>query len=107
MAKMGGAALAPFPLVSHANIDFASPRGAPDGRFIAVERRSLGGASQIAIVTAASGDVRVVVPTGRNAGPVWSADGTTILFAAATDEMPFQIFAVSVQDGTVRRLEGT
>ena len=97
----------PLPLVSQPNVDFASPRWSPDGRFIAAERRPLGGAAEIAIVTAATGDLRVVVPTGRNAGPVWSADGATILFAAANDEKPFQIFSVSVDDGVIRRLEGT
>jgi WD40 repeat protein len=49
----------------------------------------------------------VVVPTGRNAVPVWSADGATIFFAAARDELPFQIFSVSIDDGTIRRLDGT
>ena len=106
-ARLADRTLVPTPLVSQPNVDFGSPRWSPDGRFIAVERRTLGGASEIAVVTAATGDLRVVVPTGRNAGPVWSADGATILFAAANDDVPFRIFAVGLGDGTIRRLEGT
>ena len=106
-ARLTDRVLVPFPLVSWPNVDYGSPRWSPDGRFIAVERRTSGGAAEIAIVTVATGDQRVVVPSGRNAGPVWSADGTTIFFAAANDKAPFQIFALSVSDGTVRRLDGT
>jgi hypothetical protein len=106
-ARLADRALAPRPLVSSPDVDFGSPRWSPDGRFIAVERRARGAAAEITIVTVATGDLRVIVPNGRNAGPVWSADGTTIFFAAARDEMAFQIFAVSVSDGTIRRLHGT
>lgn len=106
-ARLQAGRLVPFPLVSQPNVDFASPRWSPDGRSIAAERRTQGGPSEIALVNAATGDVRVLVATGRNAGPVWSPDGSTIIFAAASDDVPFQIFSVAVSGGAIQRLEGT
>ena len=106
-AKLSAGRVVPVSLVSQPAVDFASPRWSPDGRSIAVERRALGGPSEIAVVDAATGAVRVVVAAGRNAAPVWSSDSSTIFFASATDDLPFRIFAVDPQTGAIRRLEDT
>jgi Tol biopolymer transport system component len=93
-------------LASAADVDFGSPRWSPDGTRIAAERRTRG-ASQIVVVDAASGAIAVVVPSGRNAAPVWAPDGSTIFFAAASESEPFRIHAVAAGGGPIRKLEGT
>jgi hypothetical protein len=110
--------LTPAVLASAPDVHFAAPRWSPDGTRIAAERRiqvdeawsppyTARGASEIVVIDAATRAVQVVVPQGRNAGPVWSADGSTIFFAAATEGEPFQIFSVPAAGGEIRRLEGT
>lgn len=81
----------PKVLASAAEVSFASPRWSPDGKAIVAERRIRGGASEIVLVDPADGGTRVLVPRGRNAGPVWSADGSTIYFARAGRDHAFQI----------------
>ncbi|MGB2715745.1 MAG: BamA/TamA family outer membrane protein [Vicinamibacterales bacterium] len=97
----------PRALASAPDQHFAGPRWSPDGTRIVAERRVHGGASEIVLVDAESGELHVLVGSGRNAGPVWSPDGSTIYFAAASSEHPFQICSISVAGGPVRRLEGT
>jgi dipeptidyl aminopeptidase/acylaminoacyl peptidase len=92
-------------LSSVADHHFANPRWSPDGTRIAAERRVRGGASEIVLVDAASGDLRVLIGGGRNAGPVWSSDGSTIYFATAAGEHPFRIRSIAVDGGAVRELE--
>jgi Tol biopolymer transport system component len=95
----------PRQLASVPDHHFAGPRWSPDGKWIVAERRVRGGASEIVVVSAATGDVRVLVATGRNAGPIWSPDGSTIFFASVTHEHPFQIRSIAVDGGPVRQLE--
>ena len=97
----------PAVLVSEPGVDFAAPRWSPDGRTIAVERRSLGGPSEIVLVDAATGSVRRLThgPAGaRMSGPAWAPDGRTVYFASSGDRRPFEIQAADVADGNVRRL---
>jgi hypothetical protein len=99
--------LAPTALVSVPEVDFASPRWSPDGAQIAAERRRRGGASEIVVVDATTGVIRVLVPHGRNATPVWSPDGSHIFFAFATDRDPFRLGMVPSAGGDVRVLDST
>ena len=99
----------PVALVSEDAAEFSSPRWSPDGRFIAAERRRLGGRSEIVIVDVASRVVRTAASSsrGRNAGPVWVPDGSALLFSSDRDGAAFRIYGAEVATGLVRRLRGT
>ena len=102
-----GAVGVPDALSSEAGVDFAAPRWSPDGRRIAVERRRLGGPSEIVVVDAATGSIDRVArgtPAARMSSPAWSPDGRTLLFASSRDGRPFEIHAMDVGSGTIRRL---
>ena len=74
---------------------------------IAVERRLLGGPSEIVVVDATTGSIERVAretPAARMSGPAWSPDGQTLLFAASQDGRPFEIHAMDVSSGKIRRL---
>jgi Tol biopolymer transport system component len=98
----------PSVLLSDEGVEYSSPRWSPDGRSIAVERRRLGGPSEIAIVDVATRRSRPVVssPDGRNVTPSWLS-ATTVLFASTRGGEPFRIYAVDIPSGAVRRLNGT
>ncbi|MFL6279884.1 MAG: BamA/TamA family outer membrane protein, partial [Vicinamibacterales bacterium] len=98
----------PSILLSDEGVEYSSPRWSPDGRLIAVERRRLGGASEIVLVDVASGRARPIVSSrdGRNVRPNWLSP-TTVLFASDRGGEPFSIYAVDVGSGAVRRLNGT
>jgi hypothetical protein len=98
----------PSILVSEAGTEYSSPRWSPDGRSIAVERRELGGPSEIAIVDLASRRVRTLVSSrsARNVTPRWLSSAT-LLFASDRDGKPFSIYRVDVDTGVIRRLNGT
>src|SRR4029453_6183260 len=70
--------------------DYATPRWSPDGRSIAVERRLVGGPSEIVIVDVATRRERRVVSSrdARNVTPYWLSP-TTLLFASDRDGRPF------------------
>ncbi len=104
-----GALARPAPLASEESTEFSAPRWSPDGRFVAAERRRLGGPSEIVVIDAATGDVRTLLSSrrGRNVGPMWLRDGATILFSSDRDGGPFFIYGVDVTTGAVRRLLGT
>lgn len=99
---------APTVLLSQAAIDYSSPRWSPDGRSIAVERRRLGGPSEIVVVDAATGQARAVVSShdARNVTPAWLSP-TTVLFASDRGGQPFSIYSVDIAGGALRRLDGT
>jgi Tol biopolymer transport system component len=108
MPPVRGAIETPAALVNEANVDFASPRWSPDGRWIAAERRQLGGASEIVLVDPRSGSVRALpAPGTRNASPAWTPDGVRVLFASAVGDEPFQIYAADVNTGALAKLHGT
>ena len=67
-------------VLSEPDTQFNTPRWSPDGRFIAVERHRPGASSEIVVVEAATGAVRVIAsapgtrassrrPGGRTAAP--------------------------------------
>jgi hypothetical protein len=102
-----GEIAAPVALIDEASVDYSSPRWSPDGRFIAVERRRLGGPSEIVVVNAATREARVIVSSadGRNVSPAWLSDGT-ILFASDRGDEPFAIYAVDLASAAIRKLQG-
>jgi dipeptidyl aminopeptidase/acylaminoacyl peptidase len=109
-ALPGGDRLAsPVLLISDPETDFASPRWSPDGRWIAAERRQVGGSSDIVLIDPSARTVRVVarIPGGRSASPVWMPDGAHVLFSSAVEDAPFRIYRVEVSTGAVAVLEGT
>ena len=99
----------PSIIASETDSNFASPRWSPDGRRIAVERRRIGGPSEIVVLDPTTGAVERVLATssrGRNTTPVWSRDGRTVYFGSDRDG-PFQIYSAEMTSGALRRLEGT
>ena len=105
-----GAVGVPAAITREPGVDYSSPRWSPDGRAIAVERRPLGGSSEIVLLDPATGAVQKVVsssPRGRNTAPVWAPDGRTLYFASDREGNDFQVYASEVATGSLRRLEGT
>ncbi|MEN3339159.1 MAG: hypothetical protein V7647_2835 [Acidobacteriota bacterium] len=104
-----GAFAAALPFISEESTDFSAPRWSPDGRFIAAERRRLGGPSEIVVIDVTTRDVRTLTSSarGRNVGPLWLPDGLTILFSSDREGGPFRIYGADVATGRVRRLLGT
>ena len=104
-----GGLAAPQILIGEPDTEFSSPRWSPDARWIAAERRRLGGPSQIVIIDSSSREVRSIanLPGGRSAAPAWMPDGSRVLFGSAVDGDPFRIYSVELATGDVARLEGT
>lgn len=98
----------PSMLLSEAATDYSSPRWSPDGRSIAVERRELGGPSEIVIVDVATHRSRIIASShgGRNVTPSWLSSNI-VLFASDRGGTPFHIYSVDIGNGAVRRLSGT
>ncbi len=94
-------------LVSEDDTEFTSPRWSPDGRTVAVERRRVGGPSEIVLVDVANGTVRTLTTStdGRNITPMWTPEGTSIIFASDRDGGPFTLYRVDVETGTVTRID--
>ncbi len=102
-----GETAAPAPFLSEPSTEFSSPRWSPDGRSIAVERRRLGGPSEIVLIDVGTRAVRTLVAsTARNTLPAWLPDGTAILFSSDRDGGPFTLYAVDVATGAVMRVPG-
>jgi hypothetical protein len=98
----------PVPLISEVATDFNSPRWSPDGRWIAAERRRLGGTSEIVLVDAQNATVRALpIPDARNVSPAWMPDGARLLFASAPDREPFRIHAIDISTGALTTLADT
>ena len=97
----------PVLLLADESTDYSSPRWSPDGRSVAVERRRLGGPSEIVVVDVASARARTIVSStdARNVTPFWWSDAA-ILFASDRDGEPFGIYAADVTTGATRKLRG-
>jgi dipeptidyl aminopeptidase/acylaminoacyl peptidase len=102
-----GEMASPVLLTEDASVDYSSPRWSPDGRSIAVERRRVGGPSEIVIINRDTREARVVVSStdARNVTPAWLSNAT-ILFASDRGGGPFAIYAVELASGAMRKLEG-
>jgi hypothetical protein len=85
-------------LISEPDTQFNAPRWSPDGRSIAVERHRLDGTSEVVIVVAASGAVRVIAsdPAIRFVTPAWRPDGQALVAAAARHGEPFNLYELDV-----------
>jgi hypothetical protein len=101
-----GAIAVPEPWLSEDFTEFTAPRWSPDGRTIAVERRRLGGPSELVVIDVATRLARTVVSStrGRNTLPAWMQDGRRILFSSDRDGGPFVLHAVDLANGGIRRL---
>ncbi len=103
-----GETAAPAPLLSEPSTEFTAPRWSPDGRSIAVERRRLGGPSELIVIDVGTRAVRTLVASSpaRNTLPAWLPDGTAILFSSDRDGGPFTLHAADVATGIVKRVPG-
>lgn len=108
LPQPGGVAT-PDVLASEPGTTFAAPRWSHDGRFVAAERRQLGGAAQIVVIEVSTRKLRVVADLagGRSGAPTWTRDDRSILFSSAVGGDPFRIYAADVDGTRVARLEGT
>jgi hypothetical protein len=99
----------PSPLRAEPFTDWTSPRWSPDGRRIAVERRSLAEPSEIVLVDPISGRDRRLAASaeGRYVSPVWTPDARRVIFAASTAHGGFEILSADVETGALARLQGT
>jgi len=91
-------------LISEPDTQFDAPRWSPDGRQIAVERHRRGALSDIVLVDAATGAVRVVAsrPGARAVTPAWRSDGRAIVAAISAEDEPFNLYEFPI-DGTGAR----
>jgi hypothetical protein len=96
---------APTLLIDRADSDFTGPRWSPDGRSVVVARRQRG-RYDLVVVDVATHDVKPLAasPATRLVTPSWTPDGRTVLFSANVGSEPFNVFAVSLDDGRVRRV---
>jgi hypothetical protein len=104
-----GASATPTVITGDSLTDWSSPRWSRDGRWIAAERRVVGGPSEIVLVDPATRSARRLVASyeRRTISPAWSADGTRVIFAAADSRTGFQIYSADVASGTLLRLVDT
>jgi Omp85 superfamily domain/WD40-like Beta Propeller Repeat len=95
-------------LIGDPEADYMGPRWSPDGRQIVAERRR-SGVYELVLIDAGTRAVRTLVSRAdaRLVTPSWTPDGTTILFAADVGDEPFNVFAVDVTTGDVRKVTDT
>jgi hypothetical protein len=96
-------------LASGPDTQFDAPRWSPDGRFVAAERHRLGRFSEIVVVDAATGGVRVIAARAgtRWVTPAWRADGRAIVAAADVDEHVFNLYEIPIDEPIARPLTHT
>jgi hypothetical protein len=98
----------PQALVDDPESDYTGPRWSPDGHAIVAERRRQDG-YDLVVIDPNTRTVRTLVhrTDARLVTPSWTPDGTTILFSADLDGEPFNVFAVDLATGDVRRVTDT
>ena len=98
----------PRMLIDDPESDFTGPRWSPDGRQIVAERRRFG-VYELVLIDAETGGVRTLAARrdARLVTPSWAPDGATILFSADVDQKPFNVFAVDVATGAIRKVTDT
>lgn len=97
----------PEMFVSEPSTDYSTPRWSPDGRAVVVERRRVGGPSEIVVIDVATRAQRIVVssPEARNVTPFWLSP-SSILFASDRDGKPFSLYSIDLSSGAMRQLNG-
>jgi hypothetical protein len=97
----------PEMFLSEPSTDFSTPRWSPDGRSIAVERRRVGGPSEIVVIDVTTRAARSIVSSrdARNVTPFWLSP-SVILFASDRDGRPFSLYSIDLSTGVMRRLNG-
>jgi eukaryotic-like serine/threonine-protein kinase len=65
--------------------DYGSPRLSPDGTHVAVEKFGSGGRPEIWVLSEAEAAPLVGLTSGSQNSPVWSSDGSAVLFADDRD----------------------
>jgi Omp85 superfamily domain/WD40-like Beta Propeller Repeat len=98
----------PHLLIDDPDADFTGPRWSPDGRQIVAARRRAG-AYELVLIDPATRAVRPLAARSdaRLVTPSWTPDGATVLFAADPGDQPFNVFAVDVASGEVRKITDT
>jgi hypothetical protein len=98
----------PRVLIDDPDADYMGPRWSPDGRQIVAERRRPG-VYELVLIDAETRAVKTLVARGdaRLVTPSWTPDGATILFSADVGDEPFNVFAVDVATGGIRKVTDT
>ncbi|MEW6489767.1 MAG: hypothetical protein AB1578_17900 [Thermodesulfobacteriota bacterium] len=100
----GGGGEALRPLLSEPGVRYDTPRWSPDGTRIAFSRKTEEGHARLALLTVATGELRLLTPEGSQAGfPAWSPDGRELAFAWDRSGV-FDLYALDPQTGRCRRL---
>lgn len=94
----------PRPLLAEPGVRYDNPRWSPDGARIAFSRKTEEGHARLAVLTVATGELRLLTPEGSQAGfPAWSPDGRELAFAWDRSGV-FDLYALDPETGRCRRL---
>lgn len=88
---------------------FSAPKWSPNGRAVAVERRTLGALPEIVVVDVDTRAIRVLASDrdARIVTPAWRPDGRAVLAAADFDGGAFDLYEFPLDGGAVTRLTRT
>ena len=84
--------------------DYVDPAISPDGKRIAITIRRVGDQELAVIETERATIMRIVANGGRNAAPVWTPDGTSLLYDSAAPSQKTGIYRVKVDDSSPPQL---
>ena len=98
----------PRVLVDEPDADYMGPRWSPDGRQIVAERRRRG-TYELVLIDAPTRAIRTLAARrgARLVTPSWTPDGATVLFSATVGDEPFNVFALAVATGDIRKVTDT